>query len=145
MKLSAVRHSKNETPVWEVLTCFRCENKMGSLRIFVIFQDRPMFSHINEKLSPRPFEWYGWTWVYLEKRPKYALIPIFFQDIYLCSATSMKSSVREIISMMWLNWSRLGQKEKDWVAFYSSKSVPKNPLTISGRSNNEINVIHQLQ
>jgi len=27
----------------------------------LIFQDRPMFSHINGKLSPRPFEWYGWT------------------------------------------------------------------------------------
>jgi len=25
---------------------------------FPIFQDRPMFSHINGKLSPRPFEWY---------------------------------------------------------------------------------------
>jgi len=27
----------------------------------LILQDRPMFSHINGKLSPRPFEWYGWT------------------------------------------------------------------------------------
>ena len=27
----------------------------------LIFLDRPMFSHINGKLSPRPFEWYGWT------------------------------------------------------------------------------------
>jgi len=27
----------------------------------LIFLDRPMFSHINGKLSPRPFEWYGLT------------------------------------------------------------------------------------
>jgi len=33
----------------------------------LIFQDRPMFNHINGKLSPRPFKWYGWTQVYLEK------------------------------------------------------------------------------
>jgi len=26
-----------------------------------IFEDRPMFSNINGKLSPRPFQWYGWT------------------------------------------------------------------------------------
>jgi len=32
-----------------------------------IFLDRPMFSHINGKLSLRPFKWYGWTLVYLEK------------------------------------------------------------------------------
>jgi len=25
----------------------------------LVFQDRPMFSHIIEKLSPRPFESYG--------------------------------------------------------------------------------------
>jgi len=33
----------------------------------VIFRGRPMFNHIKRKLSPRPFEWYGWTLVYLEK------------------------------------------------------------------------------
>jgi len=27
----------------------------------LIFKDRPMFSHINGKLSPRPFKWYGLT------------------------------------------------------------------------------------
>jgi len=26
---------------------------------FLIFQDWPMFSHINRKLSPSPFKWYG--------------------------------------------------------------------------------------
>jgi len=33
--------------------------KKGVVRILVIFQHRFMFSHINGKLSPRPFEWYG--------------------------------------------------------------------------------------
>ena len=32
--------------------------KMGE-RILIIFQDRPMFSNINGKLSTRPFELYG--------------------------------------------------------------------------------------
>jgi len=35
---------------------FGCETKTGVVCIFVIFQDRPMFSRINGKLSPRPFE-----------------------------------------------------------------------------------------
>jgi len=41
--------------------------KWGEGRIFVNFQHRPMFSHINGKLSPRPFQWCGWTWANLEK------------------------------------------------------------------------------
>jgi len=32
------------------------ETKTGAVRILVIFQDRPMFSHIIQKLSPRPFK-----------------------------------------------------------------------------------------
>jgi len=32
------------------------ETKTGVVRILIIFQPRPMFSHINGKLSPRPFE-----------------------------------------------------------------------------------------
>ena len=32
-----------------------------------IFEDRPMFSPINGKLSQRPFELYGCTWDDLEK------------------------------------------------------------------------------
>jgi len=32
-----------------------------------IFQERPMISHINRKLSPRKVGLYGWTYVYLEK------------------------------------------------------------------------------
>jgi len=35
---------------------FCCETKMGLVGVLVIFQDRPMFSHIDGKLSPRPFE-----------------------------------------------------------------------------------------
>jgi len=33
-----------------------CETKKGVVRILVIFQDRLMLSHINGKLSPRPFK-----------------------------------------------------------------------------------------
>jgi len=38
----------------------------GVERILVIFQDRPMFSHIIRKVSARAFHWCGWTWVYVE-------------------------------------------------------------------------------
>jgi len=38
-----------------VLTCFGCETKNGVVRILVIFQDRPMFSHIIQKVSARAF------------------------------------------------------------------------------------------
>jgi len=48
-------------------TCFGCETKTGIVRILVIFQHRRVFSHINVKLSPRPSEWYDWTYAYLEK------------------------------------------------------------------------------
>jgi len=50
-------HSKNKTPVLRnAKPCFWCETKTGVLRILVIFQDRRMFSHINGKLSLRPFK-----------------------------------------------------------------------------------------
>jgi len=39
-----------------VLTCFGCENNTGLTRILVTFRDRPMFSHITGKPSPRPFK-----------------------------------------------------------------------------------------
>ena len=45
----------------EVYIRLGCETETGVVRILVIFQDRPMFSHINGELSPRPFQWYVWT------------------------------------------------------------------------------------
>ena len=53
-------HSQNETPVLRSSYLFWAEYRRG-LCILIIFQDRCMFSHINGKLSPSPFEWYGWT------------------------------------------------------------------------------------
>ena len=51
-------HCKNKTPVLgnARYTRFGYETKTGIVRILVIFQHRPMFSHINGKLSLRPFE-----------------------------------------------------------------------------------------
>jgi len=40
----------------ECCTCFEYETETGLERILVIFQRRPMFSHINGKLLPRPFQ-----------------------------------------------------------------------------------------
>ena len=65
----------------------------------LIFQDKPMFSNINGKLSPRPFEWYGWTWVYPEKITKIRISPLFFK-IGLCSAASIGSSRRDLLNDM---------------------------------------------
>jgi len=47
----------NKTPVLGnvVPTCFECETKTGVARILVIFQDRPVFSHIIHKVSVRAF------------------------------------------------------------------------------------------
>jgi len=47
--------SQQKPRFWECYTCFGCETKTGVVRILVIFQGRPMFSH-NWKLSPRPLE-----------------------------------------------------------------------------------------
>ena len=33
----------------------------GVVRILVIFQDIPVFSHISQKVSARAFHWCGWT------------------------------------------------------------------------------------
>jgi len=46
---------KTELPFWECFTYFGCKTKTGVARILVIFQDRPMFSHIIEKVSVRAF------------------------------------------------------------------------------------------
>jgi len=47
---------KQSTRLREYYASFGCETKTGVGRILVIFQDRPMFSHINGKLSLRPFK-----------------------------------------------------------------------------------------
>ena len=52
-------NSKNERPVSSSSACFGCETKTGVVGILVIFQDRPMFSHINGTLAQRPFKWCG--------------------------------------------------------------------------------------
>ena len=85
--------------------CFGCEpENEGNIRTLVILQDRPMFSHINEKLSPRPFQLYGWTLLYLEKYPIH-VTTLFFNftsktgiKLEICSPTaiSMESSRRAL-------------------------------------------------
>jgi len=50
-----------KTPVFGNAICYGCETKTGVVRILVIFQDRPMLSHINGKPSPRPIESYSLT------------------------------------------------------------------------------------
>jgi len=53
-------HNKNKTPILgKNIPLLGCEIKTGVVRILVIFPHKPTFSHINGKLSPRPFELYG--------------------------------------------------------------------------------------
>jgi len=49
------QHSKI-TRFGECFTCFGCETETGVIRIFVIFQDRPMFSHIIRKVLAKAFD-----------------------------------------------------------------------------------------
>jgi len=46
---------KTKTRLGECYTCFGYETKTGVVRILVIFQDRPMFSLIIQKVSARAF------------------------------------------------------------------------------------------
>jgi len=56
----STQHGKNKTPVLgNAVPNSDEEPKRVWLRTLEIFQDRPMFSHINGKLSPRPFELSG--------------------------------------------------------------------------------------
>jgi len=75
---SGHQHSKNKTHVLGKGTSFGYKTKTGVVRILVIFQHRFMLSQINGKLSPRPFEWYGWAYAYVEKLPKYIPSPFWF-------------------------------------------------------------------
>jgi len=64
----------------------------------LIIRDTPMFSHINGKLSPRPFEW----WLNIDLSWEITKIRIFrlFFKIDLCSATSMESSRWDLLNDM---------------------------------------------
>jgi len=52
--------------IWMIWLNIGLSRKITKIRATLIFEDRPTLSHINGKLSPRPFEWYGWTYVHLE-------------------------------------------------------------------------------
>jgi len=56
MKTQGNSQKKQNIRLGECYTCFGCETNTEVVRSVVIFQHRPMFSHINGKLSPRPFE-----------------------------------------------------------------------------------------
>jgi len=54
-KIQTGSQQKQNTRFGERYTCFECYQNMVVL-ILVNFQHRPMFSHINGKLSPRPLK-----------------------------------------------------------------------------------------
>jgi len=62
-KYSAGFRQSNIYPIYLTRVGFPPQNetKTGVVRILAVFPNRPMFSHINGKLSPSPFKWYGWT------------------------------------------------------------------------------------
>jgi len=70
---AAARFTVNTKPRFgKCYTCFGCATKPGVVRNLVILQDGRMFSHIIKRVSARAFHWYGWTYAYVEKLPKYA-------------------------------------------------------------------------
>jgi len=52
----AIVDTNEKEKFWGTLYLLWDANKKGLVRILVIFQHRPMLSHINGKLSPRPLE-----------------------------------------------------------------------------------------
>jgi len=51
-----------------------------NMHLSLSFQDRPMFSHVNGKLSPRPFESYGLTYTSNLKYNQNMHYSLIFQD-----------------------------------------------------------------
>ena len=67
----------------------------GKVRILVVFQDRPMFSHIIQKVSRREFSiWLsiGLCW----KIPKYVLPPFYFHT------HNRLNSVKQLLHFCWV-------------------------------------------
>jgi len=62
-----IKRSRRELPIEMAEHRSILENKRA-VRILVIIQDRPMFSHIIQKVPETAFDWCGWTSVYLEKK-----------------------------------------------------------------------------
>jgi len=71
----------------EFLLVFCVKINRGSVPILAVFQGRPMFHHINETLSPEPFE-FGWTHVHLEKWSDY-VSPHFFCKAWKSAASNL--------------------------------------------------------
>jgi len=65
----------------------------------VIFQQRSMFSHINEKLSPKPFDWSIWIYAYLENLPKYVTR---FSLTSKIGRELFKIGVKFLLCLLWL-------------------------------------------
>jgi len=110
----AIRFSalKTKPRFEECNTGFGCETKTGVSCILVIFQDRPMFSHIIQKVSARAFHWCGWTYVYVVKLPRYALPPFKFipkTGIAFPKTGGFVSAVSALASFCFV---RLGAKRK---------------------------------
>jgi len=55
---SSFKRSRRELSIGVVEHTSTSKNK-GVVRILVIFQDRPMFSHISQKVLARAFHWCG--------------------------------------------------------------------------------------
>ena len=69
----------------------------GAMRLLVIFQDRPMLSHIIQKDSARAFHWCGWTVnVALSCKIKDQRVFWLVFKIGLCSAISFKRFRRKL-------------------------------------------------
>jgi len=64
----------------------------------LIFQDRSVFSHNNEKFSLRPFEWYGYEHVYSLNNNQDTHYSLIFQD------RSVFSHINRMLSSRRFKW-----------------------------------------
>jgi len=98
------------------------------MRILVIFQDRPMISHIIQKVSARTFDWCSWTcWKFYQNThyPRFSFIPntdIAFPKtgvlFLLCMSVPNLQCGKQIVKTLWkIVWQRFVTDEKNQCSF----------------------------
>jgi len=86
----------------EFYACFEYETKTGVVRILVIFQNMPIFSHIIQKVSARAFHWRGWTHVYLHSKSETVKIHYFPYKIAPLVSFSGAILFGETVNFHWI-------------------------------------------
>jgi len=103
----------------------------------VIFRDRPMFSHNNEKFSVLA-EAISMIWLnigHVQNWARYALLPYFLQDTDRCSATSMESSRWDDLNDIAEHLSPKMRKIRTYLLFFRADQRSATSIASSRRDN----------